>query len=559
MQNFTEHDRDLLEVLSHPVKWAEATLKLKGEPFRSRWYQTEVIDHILKKEKTSNRIVLRFGRRLGKTTLLAVFALWFSFTNNNGKILFAAPYDSQVALFFKMVREFLQDTPELEQSIKSNTKNPQYIEFKNGSTIAGFTSGTKSGAKGDSMRGQAADWIFLDEADRLSDDDIDSITAVALEDRKRIGIWATSTPTGRRGKFYTWCHSPKIWGHFHHPSSVNPTWDEEAEAEFRALLSPEGYVHEVLAEFGEESVGVFKKKYIDRAKEHEDYDYVDSVRYPAIRTIGVDFDKYGAATQIIVVEFDKNFIDAEGRKSPKFRVIHRTEIPMSEFTLDNAVEKIKELNKIFQPAYIYCDRGYGEYQIETLHKYGMRHPDTLLHKRVKGFAFNQSVPVRDPHTKEIEKKPLKPFMVNQAAIILERDQLLLNPTDQLLWKQMEDYQVVRKTTSGQPVYTSENEHALDALMLALLAFSLEYPDITKILQEISVARRMAIAPRLKHGEKAMVSATEKKEEMFDPDDPEERRGHLVKRDRNKKNKSSRIHSWGLRGTGPIRQPKKRTW
>lgn len=95
----------------------------------------------------------------------------------------------------------------------------------------------------------------------------------------------------------------------------------------------------------------------------------------------------------------------------------------------------------------------------------------------------------DPATKEIDKKDAKNFMVNQTSIALERDQIVLSPFDEMIWKQMMDYQVVRITQSGRPQYTSENEHALDCLMLSILGFSLEYPELMKILEKAHYARR----------------------------------------------------------------------
>ncbi len=62
--------------------------------------------------------------------------------------------------------------------------------------------------------------------------------------------------------------------------------------------------------------------------------------------------KYGAETQIIVLEYDD--------KVDKFRVLNRAAIPRSQFTLDNGVEKIKEFNERYNPAFIYVDRGYGK-------------------------------------------------------------------------------------------------------------------------------------------------------------------------------------------------------
>ena len=47
------------------------------------------------------------------------------------------------------------------------------------------------------------------------------------------------------------------------------------EAELRAQLTAEGYVHEVLAEFGTQETGVFDKDKIDAAMQVLDYAYND--------------------------------------------------------------------------------------------------------------------------------------------------------------------------------------------------------------------------------------------------------------------------------------------
>jgi hypothetical protein len=339
---------------------------------------------------------------------------------------------------------------------------------------------------------------------------IDAITAIALEDPKRIGIWCSSTPTGKRDFFYEVCTNPDTgYTAYHFPSMVNPDWDAKMEAELRATMTEQSYIHEVLAEFGEETVGVFNKDMVERAKTQYLYSYrslnvwekeqyqkqgydMEKVVFfpeytkknpapPAIRIVGVDWDKYGAATQIVVTEFDEML--------RKFRVAKRYEIPRSDFTFDNAVNKIIEINEVWNPKFIYVDAGAGEYQIEVLRKYGVEHPESGLKQKVKRIQFSQNIEIHDPATREIDKKDAKSFMVNQTAILLERGQIVLSPFDDMIWKQMMNYQVVRVTQNGKPVYTSENEHALDAFMLTILGFTLEFPNITQILEEMRVARK----------------------------------------------------------------------
>lgn len=243
--------------------------------------------------------IKNFGDNKMKTDVLCVHALWYAFTNENAVVLVATPYESQVKLIFKRIREFLAKSEEISSSVVQNTKHPEYIQFGNGSVISGFTAGTRSGAEGGSMRGQRADWIILDETDYLSDGDIYAISSIAIE-RPDIGIWASSTPTGKRGKFYEYCmdaqkgklevkpgkHVGEIWTEFYYPSTVLPSWSEEMAKEWRMNLDEDAWEHEVMANFGQETIGVFNKEFIDRAKRR--YAYVESVNYKAVRVIGVD-------------------------------------------------------------------------------------------------------------------------------------------------------------------------------------------------------------------------------------------------------------------------------
>lgn len=285
--NFTKSELEQLKILTNPVYWAEATLKDPKFPSKSlsiREYQKVML---LAK---SNRKVSRCGRRIGKTLTMCIHILWYAFTHQNSKQVIATPYDSQVQLIFDMLKEFIRSTPELEQSVSSIVKSPHNeIKIKNGSTIKGFTAGTRSGSAGGSLRGQAADWLYMDEVDYMTDDDFETIFAIALEAPERIGVWISSTPTGRRGKFWSACQEDSGWTEFYYPTMVNPEWSPRMEKELRGIYSEQGYVHEVLAEFGDETIGVFKKEHIDRAK--KEYHYVSMPTKRAIRIVGVDWDK----------------------------------------------------------------------------------------------------------------------------------------------------------------------------------------------------------------------------------------------------------------------------
>lgn len=65
-----------------------------------------------------------------------------------------------------------------------------------------------------------------------------------------------------------------------------------------------------------------------------------------------DWDKFSSGSSIIVLDYDI--------KMKKFIVMKRIEVPRGEYTLDNAVKKTIEVNDIYNPRWIFIDRGYGK-------------------------------------------------------------------------------------------------------------------------------------------------------------------------------------------------------
>ena len=210
----------------------------------------------------------------------------------------------------------------------------------------------------------------------MGEGDFGTVSAIANE-RADIGITASSTPTGRRSTFWRMCNEPDMGYHeYHIQSQRSPLWTQTMEIRTRAELTQQEYEHEVLAEFGTEEVGVFDKDALDDARRQLFYTYEplnilqeralegkakpltfifkkgDRAPQNLIRTVGCDFDKYQAGSSIVILDYDM--------KAKKFWVMKRIEVPRSEYTLDNAVNKIIEVNEIYDPRWIFLDRGYGE-------------------------------------------------------------------------------------------------------------------------------------------------------------------------------------------------------
>lgn len=363
----------------------------------------------------------------------------------------------------------------------------------------------------------------------MTDQDFTTIYAITLEAPKRIGTMIASTPTGRRGMFYKTCTEMKFnqdeaippvntkqlgyvydskkydrelaegWKEFHYPSMCNPEWSEQMERELKNQFDEISYEHEVLAEFGTETIGVFNKDYIDEAAS-KGYRLQERSASNAPVAIGIDWDKYGSQTNIVVVQYDP-FDQQRARPElgimepefGRFKVINHIEIPKSEMHYDMAVQTVIELDKKYHPFAIYPDRGAGEYQIEMLRK--------ALGDKVKGVFYGSTTEVRDPISRVFEKKSLKPFLVNQTTLMLERGQLRIPHKDisEVIHRQMTNFQVVRVSEKSQePVYTSEDEHGLDAMIFALYAFIEEYPDLVNTIYRIETARQMGVQKPIHH-------------------------------------------------------------
>ncbi len=296
------------------------------------------------------------------TWSMVMEAIHFAVTNPNKKVLMSAPYDSQVTSFFKEVRRLIYKSPFVSSMVVRDVKSPNNIVFSNGSDILGHTSGTRSGASGDSMRGLDAHMVILDEVDRMTRDDINSIMPIIYTDPLNRYLRTASTPTGKRSFFYEWCHDKENWSEHHYPSSINPEWQKvdpetgkTVEEMLRGELTEQAWIFEVIADFGQETAGVFNKDFIDRAKKK--YKYYSTTEKPDnnnLRVIGVDWDKMGdTGTTICVLEWNSD--------KQRFRIVYREEVTKGEYTYDNAVKRIITLNDIFDPEFIYADSGSGNF------------------------------------------------------------------------------------------------------------------------------------------------------------------------------------------------------
>lgn len=245
------------------------------------------------------------------TDSICVMILWFAYTqinkgpNNKYDILIMTPYETQIDLIFKRLKQLIKMSPVLDSLVTKDIHHNIVITIDGvDSSILGLTAGANNSSGGaNSSRGQAADVIVLDEVDYIGSTQLTNVLNIRNEAPERIRLLCASTPSGKHEEYYRWCigasktYRPlhediennrftdyKIeevgkgegngWTQIYAPSNVNkellkinPDTEQTYLEDIKDELSQMRYVQEVMAEFGEEEMGVYQKKYIQLAVE----------------------------------------------------------------------------------------------------------------------------------------------------------------------------------------------------------------------------------------------------------------------------------------------------
>ena len=522
----TKEQEFFINTLSHPTRWCQTFLKDPTDPQKNlifRDYQAEVTDNT----RTEKMMVLRFGRRTGKTVILCADALWWATAwplvemyETNGsrqkpfKVLIFTPMDSQIKMIFDTLLSLCADSPYIQDMVqKVKRSDVSEIIFSTGSVIKGMTLGISTANKGTSARGQSCDYLLIDEVDYIPQDVLEGSVLPIGNTNPNVKIRACSTPSGKRSHFYSWCTDPdRGWWSRHYPSwhPSNPNWisieqakerglplHESTEYQWRSNLSSEAYMREFGAEFGEENQGVYKHKFINasivpytndiRGNDTDIFDPNFEQTNGNIYIIGVDWNTYTNGGQVVVVEYCKQptfikYYDHDTNQefsydcTEKFRIFYRRGIKSQEATQrETRLEIIRCLQK-WNIDFIYVDYGAGDTNIEELTLYGKQHPELGINSKLHVVDAGSNIEHYDPVLRQYVKKRAKSMMVNTSANFLEQGRFVLpkeEDSPHRLVEQMRTYCVKNITHRGDFTYTGE-DHVLDAFNLAIHGFQMQY-------------------------------------------------------------------------------------
>ena len=319
-------------------------------------WQIRVLNH-------KGNIVLRTGRQVGKSTIVALKTRKLAYEYPGTTTMVVAASQRQAALLYEKIRAMLElDNQEvLEKAMKgksfSSLKRKREwekdytifrdeptmtrIRLKNGSEIYCLPTG-KTGAY---IRGFTIDFFIPDEAARIPNEVFIAVEPSLLASKKKRNLgWiiALSTPKGAEGWFYDVCHD-KDFLQIHITSEKCKRLSQKELKKKKKKLTALQYGQEYLAEFIEGFRRYFKDAILKKLNYIDTWS-LDQKDRSAKYFLGVDVARFGRD--------DNAFVVAE-IKDKNIKIV-KAEVSNRKDLMDTA-GKIIELDKKFNFFKIYID------------------------------------------------------------------------------------------------------------------------------------------------------------------------------------------------------------
>ena len=329
-------------------------------------------------------------------------------------------------------------------------------------------------------------YIPVHNCDYLHDKVFRSIGGTILGRRRKVRFIVGSTPTAKKGYFWSICQPGSGFSQHHYPSWVLPHWtwmkdaeklgidvSETLEFKFRqsCMNDPIVWKLEVEAEFVDTAESVFSAKDIDYALQSYNRDNSRAKRGPIF--MGIDWNSVAHGIVVVLLEWDN--------KEQVLRYIYDEQITKEKYHHIYARERIIDIVNEFNVDYIYADYGYGEQNMQELARYGEKIGDKRLVDIVP-VVFNRKIDIFLGWARE--KFDIKQFLVTFLNSLLRGKQLQLNPefasskneefvlaqNKNSIEYQLRNYQITKITPEGHIKYDVVPDHHLMAMFCALYGF-----------------------------------------------------------------------------------------
>lgn len=202
---------------------------------------------------TGKRIAVRMCRQAGKTTTIAVRAIWYAATHPRTLSLIVAPSLRQSMIMMDRIQGFLNSMKPQDRRVIVDKIQRTVVWFRNGSQMVALPCSPNL------LRGYTAHQVLADESAFFRDDEIIFYNVLYPMLATTNGtLIASSTPWATKSVFYQMCMDPKLEGMW---SRHHVTWRDVVAAglmtqefidEMRQVSPPERFIREFEAEFSED-------------------------------------------------------------------------------------------------------------------------------------------------------------------------------------------------------------------------------------------------------------------------------------------------------------------
>ena len=248
-------------------------------------------------ESTARFRIVACGRRFGKTIACVNEVVLHASKWPGSVTWWVAPVYQQTEFAYRMVLDILPS-----DAIAVNYRSTRRIELVNGSAIE-----FKSADRFDNLRGARVDFLVIDEAAMVDRDAWESTLRPTLSDTQGRAMFI-STPRGRNWFYELFARGQDLqypdYESFTFPTSSNPYIKDEEIEEARRSSPSNVFSQEYLAEFMENSAGVFRGIHncVKGALEEPQPGHV--------YVIGWDAAKYSDFSVITVVDIERKHVVA---------------------------------------------------------------------------------------------------------------------------------------------------------------------------------------------------------------------------------------------------------
>ncbi len=344
------------KVLADPALFAETFFNFKPTLYQANLLRDE-----------NKRIVVVWSRQSGKTTTIALRAIWYALTRKKTLTLIIAPSLRQSMIMSDRITDFLTSLPPKYSKIFVKKLQRTIIQLNNNSRIIALPNNPQL------LRGYTANQVICDEAAFFRDDNLVFFNVLYPMLATTDGILiASSTPWSKDSVFYRMCQNPQFSKHQITCEDVKNSGliKQSFIDEMRSQLPFERFQREFMSEFVEDVDAWLTQSLIINCIDSklELYDFQATPKGDFY--IGVDFGKEQDFSVVFVVE----------KLGAITRVVHFHRFPLKT-PYGSVIGYVKSLQDRWKTIYsVYADvTGVGNYIVEDMVRGGIQ--------GVKGITF----------------------------------------------------------------------------------------------------------------------------------------------------------------------------